>query len=86
MKGDRKMIKKKKFLSRKDRGLSKYDAPLHIQYKRGFNAFFKNEKTSYGINTMQYREWLRGWHDAFVKQLEKVKNAEARRRSEKIYA
>ncbi len=80
------MIKKKQFLSRKDRGLSKYDAPLHIQYKKGFNSFFRNEGTSFNINTMQYREWLRGWHDAFVRQLEKVQHAEARKRSEKIHA
>ena len=81
------MIKKKKFQSRKDRGLSKYDAPLHIQYKKGFNCLLIGmRKPHIAVNTMQYREWLRGWHDAFVKQLEKVKNAEARRRSEKIYA
>ena len=35
---------------------------------------------------MQYREWLRGWNDAYAIQLEKVKSYEARRRGKKIYA
>ena len=32
-------------------------------------------------NTMQYREWQRGWNDAYVQKLKKVVNAEARARS-----
>jgi ERCC4-type nuclease len=30
--------RQKKNLSRADKGLTKYDAPLIIQYKKGFNA------------------------------------------------
>ena len=79
--------------------LSKYDAPLRIQYERGYNAFkgkqfVKTMKDSkiimtenpYNPNTMQAREWSRGFNSAYAKQLEKVQHAEARRRSEKIHA
>jgi len=79
--------------------LSKYDAPLRIQFERGFNAFkgrqfVKTVKGSrlimtenpYNTNTMQSREWSRGYNSAYAKQLEKVKRDEDRRRSEKIHA
>jgi len=35
---------------------------------------------------MQSREWQRGFNSAYYVQLERVKNAEARRRGEKIHA
>jgi hypothetical protein len=35
---------------------------------------------------MQAREWLRGFNTSYYQRLERVKNAEVRRRSEKIYA
>ena len=76
----------KKIKSRKDRGLGKYDAPLFIQYKRGITSFYRNETTPYKIDTMQHREWSRGWNVAYAENLKKVKHAEARRRSEKIHA
>tara|TARA_Y100001951_G_C11213317_1_gene224280 strand:- start:544 stop:795 length:252 start_codon:yes stop_codon:yes gene_type:complete len=83
------MSKKKK----RNPNLSKYDAPLRIQFDRGVNAFrgkqyIKNVKghkviateSPYHLNTMQHREWQRGYNYAYFKQLEKVKN-ETRRGS-----
>ena len=66
-------------------GLSKYDAPLRIQYQRGYDAFkrggrlvkkgkqilFEENRPNIDPNTMQYREWQRGWNDAYYEQLEK---------------
>ncbi len=69
-------------------GLSKYDAPLRIQYQWGYDAFKRggklikvgNSKTMFienrpniNPNTMQYREWERGWNDAYHESLEKGK-------------
>lgn len=74
-------------------GLSKYDAPLRIQYQWGYDAFVKGKLTKgkkgkfflgdSGIdkNTMQHREWLRGYDDAYYAHLNKVqKNEQARAR------
>ena len=79
--------------------LSKYDAPLRIQYGRDINAFrgkqyIKNVKgvktiatvSPYPSNTMQHREWQRGYNFAYAKQLEKVKREESRRRSQEVHA
>ena len=71
-------------LKRKN-NLSKYDAPLSIQFKKGYNAFLYNGTSSYNKNTMQYREWQRGYDSAFFKNLEKVKQRENRRRSKEVY-
>jgi len=38
------------------------------------------------MNTMQHREWQRGYNFAYAKQLEKVKREEARRRSQEVHA
>jgi hypothetical protein len=89
------MLQKKK----RNPNLSKYDAPLRIQFERGLNAFkgrqyvrtVKDNKVimtenPYNSNTMQAREWLRGYNSAYAKQLEKVKRDETRRGSEKIHA
>ena len=89
------MLQKKK----RNPNLSKYDAPLRIQFERGLNAFkgrqyvrtVKDNKVimtenPYNSNTMQAREWLRGYNSAYAKQLEKVQRDEDRRRSEKIHA
>ena len=74
-------------------GLSKYDAPLKIQFEWGYDAFKKGKvnKSKKGFfiadsgldkNTMQHREWVRGWNTAFYDNLEKVKQREqARARS-----
>tara|TARA_X000001316_G_C920923_1_gene35172 strand:+ start:1654 stop:1911 length:258 start_codon:yes stop_codon:yes gene_type:complete len=64
------MIKK---TSRKDRGLGKYDAPLRFQYDQGYSAF-KRGKTfnPFHKDTMQCREWERGFNKAYFEQLKRV--------------
>jgi hypothetical protein len=89
----------KQVQKKRNPNLSKYDAPLRIQFERGLNAFkgrqyvrtVKDNKVimtenPYNPNTMQAREWLRGYNSAYAKQLEKVKRDETRRGSEKIHA
>ena len=89
------MLKKKK----RNPNLSKYDAPLRIQFERGMNAFkgkqyIKNVKGAkiiatenpYNPNTMQHREWQRGFNFVYFKNLEKLKRDEFRRRSQEIHA
>ena len=79
--------------------LSKYDAPLRIQFERGVNAFkgkqyiqtVKKTKiiatvSPYNPNTMQHREWQRGYNSAYYKNLEKVKREQTRGRSKEIHA
>ena len=67
-------------------GLSKYDAPLRIQFEKGVIAFNRGFiKSPYNINTMQYREWQRGLNFAYAKNLKKVKENENRRRGKEIY-
>ena len=81
--------------------LIKYDAPLRIQFERGVNAFkgkqyirnvYKKSakiictESPYNTNTMQHREWQRGYNFAYFRQLEKVKRDEARRRSQEVHA
>ena len=66
--------------------LSKYDAPLKIQFNRGLNDFKRGKIINpYNPNTMQAREWERGYTISFFQRLERVKRDEARRRSEKIH-
>ena len=76
----------KKIRSRKERGLSKYDAPLIIQFNKGVNAFKRNEKSPYHLNSMAYREWLRGSNDAYSRQFKRTQVNETRRRGKEIYA
>ena len=67
--------------------LGKYDAPLIIQFNRGVQAFKRGAlKSPYSFNTMQYREWQRGFNSAYSNQLRKVKEREARKRGTKVYA
>ena len=67
-------------------GLSKYAAPLRIQFEKGVIAFNRGFiKSPYNINTMQYREWQRGFNFAYAKNLKKVKENENRRRGKEIY-
>lgn len=67
--------------------LSKYDAPLKIQFTRGMSDFKRGRISSpYHHNTMQSREWLRGFNTSFYQRLERVKKDEVRRRSEKVHA
>ena len=89
-----KKLKQKK----RNPNLSKYDAPLRIQYERGLNAFRGKQyirsvdsikiiatENPYNSNTMQHREWQRGYNFAYFKQLEKVKQNESRRRSKEVH-
>ena len=91
------MMKKLK-QKKRNPSLSKYDAPLRIQFERGLNAFRGNQyirsvdgnkiiatENPYNSNTMQYREWQRGYNFAYFKQLEKVKKDESRRRGKEIH-
>ena len=79
--------------------LSKYDAPLRIQFERGVNAFRGKQYirnvdghkiiatvSPYSENTMQHREWQRGYDFAYFKQLEKLKRGESRRGSKEVHA
>jgi len=75
-------------------GLSKYDAPLKVQYEWGYQDFFnwgesigKDKKIKPKVerklhrNTMQFREWQRGWNDAYHANLKRVqRNEQARAR------
>ena len=79
--------------------LSKYDAPLRIQFERGVNAFRGKQYirnvdghkiiatvSPYNENTMQHREWQRGYDFAYFKPLEKLKRGESRRGSKEVHA
>ena len=68
-------------------GLNQYDAPLRIQYECGYEAFkkggrfvtvrgskmFLESRPNLHPNSMQAREWQRGWNDAYYDNLEKGK-------------
>ena len=78
-------MKKRNLRSRKDMGLGKYDAPLIIQYTRGINDFKSgNLANPFHLNTMQYREWERGFTRAYYDRLKKVKQHEAKERSRRL--
>jgi hypothetical protein len=67
--------------TRKERGLGKYDAPLKFQYEQGYGDFKRGRiNCPYHTDTMQNREWTRGFNTAYYEQLEKVKEYEARGR------
>ena len=67
--------------------LSKYDAPLKIQFSKGMTDFKRGKiNNPYHLNTMQAREWERGYNISYFQRLERVKRDEDRRRSEKIHA
>ena len=53
--------------------LGKYDAPLKIQYQRGVQDFKRGYMSNpFNPRTMQYREWERGFSNAYHDQLNKV--------------
>ena len=59
-----------KFLSRKERGLGRHDAPLKIQWMKGYDAFaYGKLKNPYSSDTMMYREWERGYIAAYYDNL-----------------
>ena len=67
--------------------LSKYDAPLKIQFSKGMSDFKRGRVLNpYHSNTMQAREWSRGFNLSYFQRLERVKKDEARRRGEEIHA
>ena len=66
--------------------LSKYDAPLRIQFEKGVQAFRKGRvKSPYPLNTMQHREWERGFDSAYFVNLKRVKKYETRGRGKEVY-
>ena len=67
--------------TRKERGLGKYDAPLKFQSEQGYTDFKRGRVGNpFHKDTMQYREWNRGFNKAYFEQLKKVKQHEARAR------
>ena len=73
--------------SRKERGLGKYDAPLKFQYEQGYSDFKRGRVNSpFHKDTMQYREWNRGFNTAYFENLKKVKEREARGRGQTVSA
>ena len=64
-------------LSRKERGLGKHDAPLKIQFMKGYDGFIYGKiRNPYGSDTMLYREWERGFNKAYYECLKKRKRYE----------
>ena len=67
-------------------GLKKYDAPLRIQYDKGVFAFKRGaDRSPYHLNTMQHREWQRGYNFAYFANLKRVKEYESRARGKKVH-
>lgn len=65
--------------NRAKRNLGKYDAPLVIQYRKGIDDFHKGRLSNpFHKNTMQYREWNRGFNKAYFDRLRKVKKYESK--------
>ena len=67
------------------KGLGKYDAPLRIQFQKGYDSFKRGRmKNTFHPNSMQSREWDRGFNSAYFQNLKKVKNYEYRKRSKRV--
>ena len=74
-----------KHLTRKQRGLGKYDAPLKFQFEKGYTDFKHGRVFNpFHKDTMQHREWLRGFNKAYFEQLKRVKGNELKARSRSI--
>ena len=74
-----------KHLTRKQRGLGKYDAPLKFQFEKGYTDFKHGRVFNpFHEDTMQHREWLRGFNKAYFEQLKRVKVYESKARSRSI--
>ena len=59
--------------SRKERGLGKYDAPLRFQHDQGYSAFKRGKLNNpFHKDTMQCREWQRGFNKGYFEQLKRV--------------
>lgn len=75
-----------KIRTRDQRGLGKYDAPLRVQQIMGYNSFKRGQQTNpYPTNTMQHREWNRGYNKAYYDNLDWVKTYESKTRSRTIF-
>jgi len=71
--------------SRKARGLGKYDAPLKFQFDQGYTAFKRGKVWNpFHTDTMQHREWERGFNKAYFEQLERIKKYELGRRGKAV--
>ena len=74
-----------KHLTRKQRGLGKYDAPLKFQFEKGYTDFKHGRVFNpFHKDTMQCREWLRGFNKAYFEQLKRVKEYELKARSRAV--
>ena len=64
--------------SRASRGLGKHDAPLRVQYQMGYSVFKNGSSLTSPLDkdTMQHREWERGFNKAYFEQLKRVKEHE----------
>jgi len=73
-------------LTRKERGLGKYDAPLKVQFQRGYEDFTRGRVNNpFHMDTMQFREWNRGFNKAFSENLKRVtKHEQTRDRGKKL--
>ena len=72
-------------LSRKERRLGKHDAPLKIQYMKGYDGFIYGKiRNPYGSDTMLYREWERGFNTAYYDNLTRGRH-ELRKRSKDFH-
>jgi len=76
-----------KLMTRKSRGLGKYDAPLKVQFQQGYSAFKRDGQVNpFHSDTMQFREWDRGYNKAYDENLTKViRNEQLREGREEIY-
>ena len=76
----------KRMLTRKERGLGKYDAPLKVQFQRGYEDFKRGRVNNpFHMDTMQFREWNRGFNKAFSENLKRVtKHEQTRDRGKKL--
>ena len=64
-------------LTRKQRGLGKYDAPLKFQQEKGYKDFLQGRVVNpFPSDTMQYREWERGFNKAYFDQVKRVRDHE----------
>jgi hypothetical protein len=74
-----------KKLSRKQRNLGKHDAPLKWQFEQGHSAFKRGQIVNpFSNDTMQWREWERGFNKAYYEQLKRIKKYELGRRGKEI--
>ena len=70
-------------LTRKERGLGKHDAPLKIQFQKGYEGFIHARiRNPYTSDTMMYREWERGFNTAYYDNLHRGKDGLRKRSKE----